>query len=388
MSHWNNKRMEEVCTIIAGQSPDSKYYNQDGAGIPFFQGKADFGSLYPTIRIYCSQPHKIAEKGDILLSVRAPVGPTNLAPCRVCIGRGLTAIRPNEELLTKFVLLFFRYYEAQLEQQGGGTTFKAITQATVKSIKIPVPSLDEQERIVAKIEELFSEFDKTEETLRLTQIQLDLYKQSVLKYAFTIESNSISLEQACIRIFDGPFGSHLKSSDYIADGIRVVRLENIKDGWFDTSKRSFVSESKYETIKSHTVISGDLIMSTFLSDKVKVCKLPADIPFAVNKADCVGIRLKKEFSADFIQYFLLSRYVYRQLINNVHGATRPRVNTTQIKEISIPTIPLEQQVAIATNIEAKLSICNNIEATIQQTQRQIESLRQSILKKAFEGKLV
>lgn len=302
---------------------------------------------------------------------------------------GSTLAKVTAEGLNNDYLFYFiqgKYALLNTKMKGTGTPHLNVEE--LKKQKLVIPEKEKQERIVAKIEELFSEFDKTEETLRLTQIQLDLYKQSVLKYAFTIESNSISLEQACIRIFDGPFGSHLKSSDYIADGIRVVRLENIKDGWFDTSKSSFVSESKYETIKSHTVISGDLIMSTFLSDKVKVCKLPADIPFAVNKADCVGIRLKKGFSADFIQYFLLSRYVYRQLINNVHGATRPRVNTTQIKEISIPNIPLEQQVAIATNIEANLSICNNIEATIQQTQRQIESLRQSILKKAFEGKLV
>ena len=91
-------KLKDCCTIIAGQSPESKYYNTEGIGIPFFQGKADFGEVYPTIRVYCSQPTKIAEKDDILLSVRAPVGPTNLSPGRVCIGRGLTAIRPSEIL--------------------------------------------------------------------------------------------------------------------------------------------------------------------------------------------------------------------------------------------------------------------------------------------------
>ena len=107
------KKLKECCTIIAGQSPESKYYNSNGDGLPFFQGKADFGELYPSIRVYCSQPTKIAEKDDILLSVRAPVGPTNLAPCKVCIGRGLTAIRPSEVLLTRYVLLFFRYFEGK-----------------------------------------------------------------------------------------------------------------------------------------------------------------------------------------------------------------------------------------------------------------------------------
>ena len=108
--------LKDYFTIIAGQSPESKYYNTDGIGLPFFQGKADFGELYPTIRVYCSQPTKIAEKDDILLSVRAPVGPTNLAPCQVCIGRGLTAIGPSSSLNLKCVLVLFREFEAQLQQ--------------------------------------------------------------------------------------------------------------------------------------------------------------------------------------------------------------------------------------------------------------------------------
>ena len=88
-------KLKDCCQIIAGQSPESKYYNTNGEGLPFFQGKADFGALYPKVRMYCSQSTKIAEKDDILLSVRAPVGPTNLSPGKVCIGRGLTAIRPG-----------------------------------------------------------------------------------------------------------------------------------------------------------------------------------------------------------------------------------------------------------------------------------------------------
>ena len=104
------KKLKECCTIIAGQSPASKYYNTTGEGIPFFQGKTDFGEMYPQIRVFCTQPTKITEKDDILLSVRAPVGPTNLAPGKVCIGRGLTAIRPDKTLDLKYVLYFFRYF--------------------------------------------------------------------------------------------------------------------------------------------------------------------------------------------------------------------------------------------------------------------------------------
>lgn len=227
------KKLKECCTIIAGQSPESKYYNSNGDGLPFFQGKADFGELYPSIRVYCSQPTKIAEKDDILLSVRAPVGPTNLAPCKVCIGRGLTAIRPSEVLLTRYVLLFFRYFEAQLASKGTGTTFKAITQDVVKNLEIPIPPLPEQERIVARIEELFSQLDAGVETLKKTKAQLVVYRQAVLKEAFEGDYPRKQLKEFSKAIS----GFAFKSSRYSPDGnYVVVKIGNVKERHFDFSR--------------------------------------------------------------------------------------------------------------------------------------------------------
>jgi len=88
-------KLQEVAEIIMGQSPPGDTYNETGDGLPFFQGKAEFGETCPTVKKWCNAPKKIAEAGDILMSVRAPVGPTNLASERCCIGRGLAAIRAN-----------------------------------------------------------------------------------------------------------------------------------------------------------------------------------------------------------------------------------------------------------------------------------------------------
>ncbi len=178
------KKLKDCATIIAGQSPESKYYNTEGIGIPFFQGKADFGELYPTVRVYCSQPTKIAEKDDILLSVRAPVGPTNLSPGRVCIGRGLAAIRPFSDMSLRYLLYYFRFFESQLSAKGTGTTFKAITQATIKNLDVPVPPLPDQEHIVFRIEELFSQLDASVAELKTAKERLKVYRQAVLKEAF------------------------------------------------------------------------------------------------------------------------------------------------------------------------------------------------------------
>ena len=228
------EKLKDCCTIIAGQSPESKYYNTTGEGLPFFQGKADFGELYPAIRVYCSQPTKIAEKDDILLSVRAPVGPTNLAPCKVCIGRGLTAIRPSEVLLTRYVLLFFRYFEAQLASKGTGTTFKAITQDVIKDLEIPVPPLSEQERIVARIEELFSQLDAGVEMLKKTKAQLAVYRQAVLKEAFEKVSARVLLGS----ISESRLGKMLDSKKNIGVPRRYLRNINVRWHSFDLSDLS------------------------------------------------------------------------------------------------------------------------------------------------------
>ena len=138
----------EIATIIAGQSPPGSTYNESGLGLPFFQGKADFGKTHPVARKWCVAPKKIAEVGDILISVRAPVGPTNIAGERCCIGRGLAAIRPDETIaLRDFVHWVIKHRESELVAKGQGSTFVAIGQKDLNSLTIPLPPLDEQRRI-------------------------------------------------------------------------------------------------------------------------------------------------------------------------------------------------------------------------------------------------
>ena len=181
---WQRCVLPDFTCIVMGQSPSSNTYNHSGDGLPFFQGKAEFGDLYPTINMYCSQPNKIAKQGATLLSVRAPVGPTNLAQHECCIGRGLAALHPCGGIEPKFLLYLFRSMEPVLSGKGTGSTFKAITKGFVAGLEFNLPPLLEQRRIVAKIEQLFSELDKGIERLKTARTQLATYRQAVLKHAF------------------------------------------------------------------------------------------------------------------------------------------------------------------------------------------------------------
>lgn len=144
--------LSEVAKIMMGQSPPSSTYNDRGDGLPFFQGKADFGAMHPTVRVFCNRPARIAEVGDILISVRAPVGPTNIADRRSCIGRGLAALRPSPDLDVRFLLYFLRYREPVIAKLGLGSTFDAISREDLDELLVPLPSIADQRRIAATLD--------------------------------------------------------------------------------------------------------------------------------------------------------------------------------------------------------------------------------------------
>lgn len=142
--------LSDVATIKMGQSPDGKTYNDEGNGTAFYQGKTEFGDLYigaPTT--WTTAPTRFAEANDVLMSVRAPVGSTNIAVEQCCLGRGLAGIRPIEgKSTTMFILYSMRSIEDQIEGMGVGSTFKAINKDQVYKLPIPIADLDKQARFV------------------------------------------------------------------------------------------------------------------------------------------------------------------------------------------------------------------------------------------------
>jgi len=121
---WNAKEFQEVGKVNMGQSPKSETYNIIGNGLPFYQGRRDFGRKYPTVSVYCTDPKKIAQKGDVLLTVRAPVGDVNMANEECCIGRGVSALRLNNGN-NEFLYYLVGYYEPKWRNLETGTTISS-----------------------------------------------------------------------------------------------------------------------------------------------------------------------------------------------------------------------------------------------------------------------
>ena len=148
---WSVERLGDVCNLVMGQSPSSEFYNELGEGLPFHQGVTNYGERYPTHRMFCTVQTRVAEQGDILFSVRAPVGRINVANTKLIVGRGLSAIRHQNG---HQLFLFYQFTNKFKEEDtmGGGTIFKSVTKDDMKGIELLKPPSD----LVSKFEEFIS----------------------------------------------------------------------------------------------------------------------------------------------------------------------------------------------------------------------------------------
>ena len=340
-------------------------------------------------------------EGDAIIvsAVGARCGKAFLASGKWSAIANTHIIYSNDRLLDIRYLHYVLNDESWWVKSGSAQPFVVVNESLLRPFALP--PLQEQQRIVSRIESMFTKLDEAKEKAQEVVDGFETRKAAILHKAFSgeltakwREENHIdqnwsltSLEKIAERIFDGPFGSNLKSEDYVSSGIRVVRLENLKNLWFDDSKQSFVSREKYDTIAKHTVYPSDLIMSTFISDETKVCQMPKHIPYAINKADCIAIRLKSDVNKRFVLYYLSSKFVFDTLQNQIHGATRPRVNSKQIKSIAIKMPSVSEQNEIVRILDrmydSELKAIETAEAVIEQ----IDTMKKAILVRAFRGEL-
>ena len=165
--YCKNTTLSNIAKITMGQSPDSASYNDNQDGVPFFQGKADFGDKYTKVKHYTTQPTKIAEQNDVLMSVRAPVGPVNVASVKCCIGRGLASIRPIEnKSTTEFLYCMLKSKESELAEKGTGSTFKAINKDVL--INLVVPEADQE------LQKQFTNFVKHIDKLKYDDVMMEV----------------------------------------------------------------------------------------------------------------------------------------------------------------------------------------------------------------------
>ncbi|MBI5056129.1 MAG: restriction endonuclease subunit S [Nitrospirae bacterium] len=392
-------------------------------GIPYIRvADMGWGKFEPNGLVYI--PESVHEKnikselhpGDILIAkTGATIGKCCIIPDTIPTANTTSSVGKvtvNQDITSpQWILYYFlsREFKEQMWAVSEKTAQPGFNIADLKMFKVPLASLSEQNRIVTKLDKLLGKVDACEKRLTKIPVILKRFRQSILAAACSgrltaewREDDSyendlpadwqwIPLEELLPRggIFDGPFGSNLKSSDYTDSGVRVVRLENVGHLRFIGEKESFVSRKKYETLKKHTVGIGDIIFASFISEEIRVCLLPVLATKAIAKADCFCLRPKAEVvDRQYLTYQLVSRESYDKLVEEVHGATRPRINTTQLRKVEIRICPLPEQQEIVRRVEALFALADQIEARYTKAKAYVDKLTQSILAKAFRGELV
>ena len=293
---------------------------------------------------------------------------------------------------------FLCYYLNYFNYKGyvSGTTRLKLTQAQMKTIPVPVLSLDEQERIVARIEELFSELDNGVETLRKTKQQLAVYRQAVLKDAFDValkDCEKLTPIEEFLAVdrkgmTTGPFGTLIKKHEHQKFGVPMLGIENIGEGKFVDGNKIFVTEEKAQELRAFVLKAGDIIISR--SGTVgEICAVPERMEGSLLSTNLMRVSLNRErvLPEYFIWLFQSKGIVLDQVKELCKGSTRVFLNQTILKQIRFPIPGIEKQMKIVAEIESRLPVCDSIEKTVDTALQQAEAMRQSILKKAFEGRL-
>jgi len=431
---WMWTKLGKISEIILGQSPPSSTYNENEEGLPFYQGKLEFGKIYPIPRKWCTVPKKIAEKGDALISVRAPVGPTNICPEKSCIGRGLAAIRGLGGVETLFILYVMRTFENVIAGKGTGTTFNAITGDQLKGVEIPLAPLPEQRRIVAKVEELFTNLDAGVESLKKVKTQLKRYRQAVLKYAFEgklteewrktrkdqIEPATKLLERIKherkhklgIKYNELPLIATQKLPGLpeswawtrlgdICDSVDMVnpRIEPNKeftyleiasiDNKLQRITRPIMYVGKDAPSRARQLVKGgDILFSTVRTYLRNIAVVDEIYDGQIASTGFCVIRPCNTINDKLIFYIVQTDDFLNPLNQIQRGTSYPAVRDSDVFVQIIPLPPLSEQQKIVEEIESRISMADEVTKVAETISRQAERLRQSILKAAFEGKLV
>ena len=370
--------LKDVCDINMGQSPDSSSYNDDGDGLPFFQGNADFGERYPVARKWCSVPTKIAKPEDILISVRAPIGALNYAREKCCIGRGLAALTPDKSKVSpEFIFWLLKAKNIELNSKGTGSTFKAIGRNVLEETQVPNVPLTVQSEYSQVLERIYAIIQSHK--MQLQKLD-DLVKARFVEMFGDPISNPNCFKKVSLsdlaEIKIGPFGSLLHKEDYIKDGHALVNPSHIIDGKIVTDQQLTVSDEKYAELSAYHLQIGDIVLGR--RGEMGRCAVVSDDGLLCGTGSLL-IRPKGEVTADYIQKIISFPSFKKTIEDMAVGQTMPNLNVPIVSSFQIIKPPIEIQEAYYAFVKQ----ADKSKAIIQKALNEVQLLFDSLMQNYF-----
>jgi type I restriction enzyme, S subunit len=402
---WKWEKLGEICKTTSGGTPNRKENKYYDGNIPWVKsGELDKGIILDTeekitdLAIKNSSA-KIFPKGTLLIALYgATIGKLAFLGINAATNQAICGIYENEDIYSKYLFNYLTLKKQDLVNQGIGGAQPNISQTILKNLEIPVPSIKIQIKIVSKIEELLSELEKAIESLKLAKQQLKSYRQSVLKWAFEgkltnefSESdelpkswNKISLKDLCDKV-ESVKRNRVNLTDEIIyldiggiDNIKNKILEFKRYKWIDAPSRA-----------QQIVFQGDTLFSTvrtYMKNIALVDNKMFDGEIA-SSGFCIIRGKQNILDPKYIFYYSTSEMFLKPLNKLQTGSSYPAVRDSDVFSQLIPICSINEQKKIAGIIETRFSMTEKIEEGLVNSLNQSDSLKKSILKKAFEGKL-
>jgi type I restriction enzyme S subunit len=371
MEHiFSKTKLSQISHITMGQSPLSESYNES-KGLPFFQGNADFGKIYPRIRLYCTQPTKFAKTDDILISVRAPIGAVNISNCECCIGRGLASVRAVEKIsINKYLYYLLLSANEKLNRQGTGSTFKAISKDVLHKLECYNYPIDNQYQIV-------SELDSLSDIITMKKQQLEDLDKLAQATFYNMFGDPVSNEkgwkvkklgEVCLKITDGKHGD---CEDESESGCYFISAKDINVRRINTEKARQITYSDFIETNNRTrltvndvvvVNTGATIGKTAIANQEDVIK---NLTF--QKSVAIITTDSKELNYNFLELYIhLNK---NEIYNEASGSAQKNWLLSQMRNYKILLPPLNLQIEFAKlieKIEKQKELINNSIADVQQ----------------------
>ncbi|HOP93656.1 MAG TPA: restriction endonuclease subunit S [Acetivibrio thermocellus] len=386
---WEVNKLEKICEIIMGQSPKSSTFNENQEGIPFFQGKTEFGNIYPKVVKWCTEPTKIARPFDILLSVRAPVGDVNINNVKACIGRGLTAIRHTKNSDYRFIYYILIKFRSELEKLAQGSTFTAISTSNIKNLLIPIPPIQEQQKIadiLFTVDELIEQTDVLIEKTK--ELKKGLMQRLLTKGIGHTDFKKTEIGEIPVEWEIHEFGSVIekvvgggtpsrKKREYFEGEIPWATVKDLDDEFYKYDTIEHITKEAINESAANIVDCNNIIIATRMGlGRGFINK----VPMAINQ-DLKGIYPNRNMSVEFIMFWILFNGNKFEMMGK--GSTVKGIRLEELRKILIPVPPLREQKEIA-------SVLLSVDTTIDeyQTKKQkLQTLKQGLMQKLLTGKI-
>lgn len=380
-THWQLKKLGEVCHTTSGGTPSRKQASYYNGNIPWVKsGELDRGLILDTEEKISEEAiknssAKVFPKGTLLIALYgATIGKLAFLGVDAATNQAICGIFKNDNIDSNYLYHFLFYKKPNLVKQGIGGAQPNISQGILKNLDLPIPPLPEQQAIVAKIEGLLSELENGKQQLLTAQQQLKVYRQSLLKWAFEGKLTNKKVKEG--ELPKGWKTEKLGLICEIKNGKNQKLVEN-PNGKYPI----YGSAGKMGFADSYLCDAG----STIVGRKGTINK-----PLYVNEKfwnvdTAFGFMPNTDIITNRFLYFFCLSFNFAKLDKST---TIPSLAKTDLQKIDVVLPPLNEQELIVSELESKLTVCDKIEETISQSLQQTETLRQSILKKAFEGKLI